>query len=37
MTILKKHNNIMFIIYYIDKINNSKYKSNSLNYIMYIY
>ena len=37
MTILKEHNNVTFTIRYVDEANNSKYKSNLLNYIIYIY
>ena len=37
MTILKKHNNVVFIIRYIDEINNNKYRNDFLDRIMYIY
>ena len=37
MTISKEHNNVVFIIHYIDEINNNKYKNNFLDRIIYIY
>ena len=37
MTILKEYNNVVLIIRCIDETNNNKYKSNFLDYIMYIY
>ena len=37
MTILKEYNNVIFIIRYIDKTNNSKYKNNFLDRIIRIY
>ena len=37
MTILERHNNVVFTICYIDEINNNKYRNDLLNRIIYIY
>ena len=37
MTILKEYNNVVFTIRHIDETNNSKYKNDFLNRIIYIY
>ena len=37
MTMSKEHNNVTFIIYYINETDDNKYKDNLLDRIMYIY
>ena len=37
MTMLKEHNNVVFIIRCIDETNNNKYRDDLLDRIMYIY